>query len=114
METDADTGQEDSKASIPIKAADTDTDRTVFVGVMIAVAMFFVFQGMILAAFQMPVIREDVPFFAPLRFAGITQGVYAVPTLLLFVNRKCPKMAKGFGIMTGVVFLGGIVALATK
>lgn len=91
---------------------DTDTDRTVFVGVMIGVAMFFVFQGLILGAFQTPVIRGETPFFAPLRFAGITQGVYAVPTLLLFVNRNCPEMAKGFGAVTAFVFLAGVVALA--
>lgn len=76
--------------------------------------MFFVFQGLILGAFQLPVIRGETPLFAPLRFAGITQGVYAVPTLLLFVNRKCPQMAKGFGIATALVFVGGVVALAVS
>ena len=94
--------------------AETDTDRTAFVGVMIAVTMFVVFQGLILGAFQTPVISGETPLFAPLRFAGITQLIYAVPTAFFLVNRKCPKMAKGFTIATGVVFLLGIVALATK
>jgi hypothetical protein len=94
--------------------AETDTDRTVFVGIMVAVMMFFVFQGMILGAFQTPVIGGETPLFEPLRFAGITQLIYAVPTLLFFVNRKCPKMAKGFTIVTALVFLGGVVALATR
>lgn len=97
-----------------VTTTETDTDRTVFVGVMIAVTMFVVFQGLILGAFQTPVIRGDTPLFLPLRFAGITQGVYAVPTLLFFINRKCPKMAKGFAIVTAVVFVAGIVAIATK
>ncbi len=94
--------------------AETDTDRTVFVGIMIAVAMFFVFQSLILGAFQTPVIRGETPPFEPLRFAGITQLIYAVPTLLFFINRKCPKMAKGFAIVTALVFVAGVVALALK
>ena len=112
MDSNADSGQTDERPRTP--HTETDTDRTVFVGIMIAVAMFFVFQGLILGAFQTPVISGETPLFLPLRFAGITQGVYAVPTLLFFINRKCPKMAKGFGLVTALVFVGGVVALATR
>ena len=114
METQSDdaasTNEEPSYAE---RYAEVDTDRTGFVGVMIAIMMFVVFQGMILGAFQTPVIGGETPLFAPLRFAGITQLIYAVPTLLFFINRKCPRMAKGFSIVTAVVFAAGVVALAT-
>ncbi len=92
--------------------AERDTDRTVFVGVMVGIMMFFVFQGFILAAFQTPVISGETPLLAPLRFTGLTQLVYAAPTLLFFINRKCPLMAKGLSIVTGVIFVGGIFAIA--
>ncbi len=106
-----DAGSAEEELSYAERYAETDTDRTPFVGVMIAVTMFVVFQGMILGAFQTPVIGGETPLFAPLRFAGITQLIYAVPTAFFFVNRKCPKMAKGFTVVTGVVFVAGIVAL---
>ena len=115
METPQDSpGEGTEPLSYAERYAETDTDRTVFVGVMVAVAMFFVFQGFILGAFQTPVIGGETPLLEPLRFAGITQLIYAVPTLLFFINRKCPKMAKGFTIVTALVFVGGVVALALK
>ena len=110
--TDEPSPREESELSYAERYAETDTDRTVFVGVMIAVTMFVVFQGLILAAFQTPVISGETELLAPLRFAGVTQLIYAVPTLLFFVNRKCPLMAKGFAIVTLLVFALGGVALA--
>ena len=115
MESSPDEAERDrAELSYAERYAETDTDRTAFVGVMIAVTMFVVFQSFILGAFQTPIISGETPLFAPLRFAGITQLIYAVPTLLFFVNRKCPKMAKGFTIVTAVVFIGGVIALATS
>ena len=91
--------------------AERDVDRGTLVGAVLGLAMFFTFQAMIVGFFQSGVISGETELLAPLRFAGITQGFYVVPTLLFFVNRKCPKMAKGFLIVAGAVFALSLVAL---
>lgn len=93
-------------------SVEVDVDRGPLVGVAIGLAMFFTFQAMILAAFQSGVISGDMPVFKPLKFAGITQGFYVMPSLLLFINRKCPRMAAGFAIVAVVVLIGSIIAVA--
>lgn len=88
-----------------------DVDRGAFVGVMVGVAMFVLFQSMIVGAFQTNVIGGETPVWAPLMFAGITQGIYVFPSLMFFINRKCPKMATGFTVVAAIVFVGGLAAL---
>lgn len=88
-----------------------DVDHGVFAGVMIGIAMFVTFQAMIVGAFQTNVIGGETPIWAPLKFSGITQGIYVFPSLLFFINRKCPKMSTGFTVVAAVVFVGGLAAL---
>lgn len=88
-----------------------DVDRGSAYGASVGVLMFFVFQGMMLGLFQSGVIGDDVGLWQPLRFAGITQGIYVLPSLLFFVNRKCPRMAGGFTVVAGVVLLVSAGAL---
>ncbi len=109
----------DSSSEIPDAAqagggvpVETDVDRGAWVGATIGITMFVLFQGFILAAFQTPVIGGDTPAFAPLRFAGVSQLIYVFPTVLFFINRRCPRMAVGFLIVAGAVFVGSIVSLA--
>jgi hypothetical protein len=90
--------------------ADTDQDRGVRAGILIGVAMFAALQLVIAGAYTMA-IRGEHSFFAPLRFAGFTQWMYVAPTLLLFVNRRCPKMASGVAIVAGAVFFGNLLLL---
>jgi len=94
-----------------LRHVEVDVDRGATVGALIGVAMFVAFQGMITGAFQSGVISGETPLFTPLRFSGITQLIYVFPTLLFFVNRKCPEMAKGFVVVAAVVLLFTIVAL---
>lgn len=88
-----------------------DVDRGPAYGAGVGVFMFLAFQAMILGLFQSGVISDDVGLWQPLRFAGITQAIYVFPSLLFFVNRKCPRMAGGFAAVAGVVLAGTIVAL---
>ncbi len=88
-----------------------DFDRGPAHGAGAGVLMFVVFQAMILGLFQSGVISDDVGLWEPLRFAGITQGIYVLPSLLFFVNRKCPRMAGGFAVVAAVVLLGSAAAM---
>ncbi len=90
---------------------EVDVDRGPFVGVMIGIAMFVTFQAMIVGSFQTGIIGGETPLWAPLKFAGITQGIYVFPSALFFVNRKCPRMASGFIVVAAVVFVAGLGAL---
>ena len=90
---------------------EVDVDRGALIGVVIGVGMFVVVQAMITGAFQVGVISGDTPVFGPLKLSGFTQLIYVAPTLLFFVNRKCPGMAKGFVSVAALVFVGTIVAL---
>lgn len=88
-----------------------DVDRGPVYGVGVGVVMFLAFQAMILGLFQSGVISDDVGLWQPLRFAGVTQGIYVLPSLLFFVNRKCPRMAGGFTVVAGVVLVASAGAL---
>ena len=91
------------------KYAEVDVDRGPLVGSVIGLGMFVLFQGMIVGAFQTGVISGETPLLQPLRFAGVTQLIYVFPTMMFFVNRKCPEMAKGFVAVAGLVLLGTAV-----
>lgn len=95
----------------PGRPEEIDVDRGAAHGALVGVFMFVVFQAMIVGLFQAGIVSGETPLWAPLRFAGITQLIYVAPSLLFFVNRKCPQMAKGFTVVAGAVFLGGAVAL---
>ena len=91
--------------------AEVDVDRGKAVGALVGLGMFVVFQGFIVLAFQSGVIGGETPVFAPLRLAGVTQLIYVFPTVLFYVNRRCPEMAKGFVAVAALVLLGTLVAL---
>ncbi len=88
-----------------------DVDRGALVGAAISVGMFVVFQAMIVGAFQSGVIRGDTPLLAPLKFSGMTQAIYVFPTMVFFVNRRCPEMAKGLVAVAAMVLVGSVVSL---
>ncbi len=88
-----------------------DVDRGPAYGAAVGVFMFLVFQAMILGLFQSGVVSDDVGLWEPLQFAGITQGIYVLPSLLFFVNRRCPRMAGGFAVVAGVVLVGSAAAM---
>ena len=93
------------------QSQEIDEDRGAVYGAAVGVLMFVVFQAMIVGLFQSGVVSGDTPLWAPLCFAGITQLIYVAPSLLFFVNRKCPLMAKGFALVAAAVFAGGAAAL---
>lgn len=108
MQTETPTNvQAEDAASV---RADVDPDRGTLVGVGIGLAMQFLLQGMIAGAFQLAT-QGKGEWFAPLRFAGFTQLMYVAPTVLLFVNRRCPRMAKGVGLVAVGVFVGNVVGM---
>ena len=87
------------------KYAEVDVDRGPAVGALIGVGMFVLFQGMIVGAFQTGVISGETPLFQPLR-RGRPQLIYVFPTMMFYVNRKCPEMAKGFVAVAALVLPG--------
>ena len=99
----------DSNAQPGVRA-DIDRDRGVMVGVAVGLAMFFTLQAFIAGAYVVAT-RGAGDWVAPLRFAGFTQLMYVAPTVLLFVNRKCPKMALGAALVAGTVFFANVVAM---
>jgi len=88
--------------------ADIDQDRGVLVGVAVGLTMLFLLQGLIAGAYQVAT-RFEGDALGPLRFAGFTQLMYVAPSVLLFVNRRCPKMALGAALVAGTVFVANIV-----
>jgi len=91
--------------------AEVDVDRGVAVGAVIGVAMFVVIQGMLVLSVQTGIIGRDVPPLAPLALAGVTQLVYVFPTVLFFINRRCPLMTKGYLAVAGGVVLFSLLML---
>jgi hypothetical protein len=87
---------------------DVDRDRGVAVGAVVGVVMLVALQALIMGAYQLATRGEGV-LLGPLRFAGFTQLMYVAPTVLLFVNRRCPKMATGVAIVAGVVFFANVI-----
>jgi len=94
-----------------IRHREFDDDRGALVGAVIGVVMFVVFQAMIVGAFQSGVISGDTELLAPLKFSGMTQGIYVFPTMVFFVNRRCPEMAKGLVAVAAVVLVVSAVSL---
>lgn len=88
--------------------ADIDRDRGVLVGVGVGLTMFFVLQAFITGAYQLAT-RGEGALLAPVKFAGFTQLMYVAPTVLLFVNRRCPKMATGAALVAGSVFFVNVI-----
>lgn len=95
----------------PARHREFDVDRGARVGAAIGVVMFFVFQAMIVGAFQLGVISGETELLTPLKFSGLTQGIYVFPTMVFFVNRRCPEMAKGLVAVAAVVLVVSVVAL---
>lgn len=91
----------------PVRA-DVDQDRGALVGAAVGVTMLFVLQAFIAGAYQLAT-RGEGALLAPVRFAGFTQLIYVAPTVLLFVNRRCPKMATGAALVAAGVFLVNVV-----
>lgn len=88
--------------------ADVDRDRGVLVGVVIGLGMTLALQGLLAAAYQLAT-RGQGSLLAPMRFVGFTQLMYVAPTVLLFVNRRCPRMALGVAIVAAAVFFGNVL-----
>ncbi len=95
-EDGTDGAPEGASQSYHERYAEVDVDRGVAVGAVIGAGMFVAIQGMILLAFQTGLISGDVRPLAPLALAGVTQLVYVFPTVLFFINRRCPLMTKGY------------------
>jgi len=91
---------------------ETDVDRGPVVGAALAVLMTVVFQGVILGLFQSGVVGGDVGLWEPLRYLGLTQGIYIVPSVFMFVSRKTPGMAVGMTAVAVPLLIGSIVAMA--
>ena len=91
--------------------AEVDVDRGVAVGAIIGVGMFVAIQGLLVLSVQTGIIGRDVPPLAPLALAGVTQLVYVFPTVLFFINRRCPLMTKGYLAVAGVVMLFSLLVL---
>ncbi len=102
------TAQRPTPDAATIVRADTAPARGLFVGATIGLAMHFVLQGLIAGALQLAT-QGKGDWFASVRFAGFTQLMYVAPTVLLFVNRKCPKMATGVALVAGAVFFANVV-----
>jgi hypothetical protein len=88
--------------------ADVDRDRGLGAGAAVGLTMLVVLQAFIAAAYQLAT-RGDGALLATLEFAGFTQLMYVAPTVLLFVNRRCPRMATGVGLVAAVVFFVNVV-----
>lgn len=97
---------------MPDDLREVDVDRGPAVGAAIGTGMFVAFQAMFLGAFQSGIIGGETGLWQPLKFAGVTQAIYVFPTLLFFVNRRCPGMAKGFAAVAAAVLIGSIVFAA--
>jgi len=88
--------------------ADVDRDRGVLVGVGVGLVMLFLLQAFLTGAYQLAT-RGEGALLGPVRFAGFTQLIYVAPTVLLFVNRRCPKMATGAALVAAAVFFVNVV-----
>lgn len=100
------------EADRPGRPGETDVDRGPAAGAALALLMTVVFQAVILGLFQSGVVGGDVGLWEPLRYLGLTQGIYIVPSVFLFVSRKTPRMAIGMTVVAAVLLLGTVVALA--
>jgi tetrahydromethanopterin S-methyltransferase subunit G len=96
-----------STAARPVRA-DVDRDRGMLVGAVVGLTMLVVLQAFIAAAYQLAT-RGEGALLAPIEFAGFTQLMYVAPTVLLFVNRRCPKMATGAALVAAAVFFVNVV-----
>ena len=90
-----------------------DPDRGVLVGVAVGLAMLFSVQALLIACLQLGA-RGEGSWLAPLGYAGFTQLIYVAPTILVFVNRKCPKMALGAAAVAAVVFMANMIWFIAK
>lgn len=104
-------GQSGSPPPGARRPEETDVDRGPLAGAAIAVLMTVVFQAVILGLFQSGVVGGDVGLWEPLRYLGLTQGIYIVPSVFMFVSRKTPRMALGMTAVAVVLLIGSVVAM---
>ncbi|MEZ6016624.1 MAG: hypothetical protein R3F49_16015 [Planctomycetota bacterium] len=93
--------------------ADIDRDRGALFGAGVGLTMLFLLQAMIAGAYQLAT-RGQGELLGPVKFAGFTQLMYVAPTVLLFVNRKCPKMATGAALVAAAVFVANIIYIIAR